>query len=124
MREILNFFERVTGDMFLGVGAFAGPGGEFATGAVGNNVVDQAIGPDGIAVPDVTTPEGRAQLATEIAAGDVTNIIGGATGDAVRETVSQVADSVPVGQLVGSEGAGNVAEGTVAFFSNTVTNAV
>jgi hypothetical protein len=99
---------------------------EAGTGAAGN-VVDQTIGPDGVTAPDLTTPEGRRQLGTEIVAGSVTNIIGGATGDAVRETVGQVADSIPVGQLVGNEAAGqvagNVAEGTVAFFGNTATNA-
>ncbi len=109
--------------------ALAGPGGQFTTGGIGN-VVDQAIGRDGadFALPNPTTQEGRVQLATEFAAGGITGPIGGATGDAVKETVGQVADSIPVGQLVGNEAAGQVtgsaAEGTVAFFGNTVTNAV
>lgn len=117
-----------------GAGEIVGAGNQLATRAIEagtggiGNVVDQAIGPDGFALPDISTPEGFAQVATEAAAGAGTNIIGGATGDAVKETVSQVADSVPVGQLVGSEAAGQVAgstaEGTVTVFGNTVTNAV
>jgi hypothetical protein len=117
-----------------GAGEIVGTGNQLATRAIeagtgaAGNVVDQAIDPDGFRPPDVTTPEGRRQLGTEIVAGGVTNIIGGATGDAVKETVGQVADSIPVGQLAGNEAAGQVAgsaaEGTVAFFGNTVTNAV
>jgi hypothetical protein len=108
-------------------GGVGGTVSQFVTGAAGN-VADQAIGRDGpnsVALPDVTTPEGFVQATTEAVVGGLTNRIGGATGAAVDETAVKAASNA-ANDVVKTidNAAGSAAEGTVAFFGNTVTNAV
>jgi hypothetical protein len=108
-------------------GGVGGTVSQFTTGAVGN-VADQAIGRDGansVALPDLTTPEGFVQAVTESVVGGVTSKIGGATGAAVDETAGRAASNAANDVVKAIDNAaGSAAEGTVAFFGNTVTNAV